>query len=169
MTYYLYSDYNDARFPEVVVRGAYQENKIYCMLKDDNIHSLIFLNRYPETYSYALTKGINSGRPLLYTRMGAIIGNILAKQNQPEKCIATDNTDVEHRFETLLDFIGAHGGEHTSDGFSMRAFTAQGGEGKEVILPEFYNTVLVNNASATRLSRHEHKFSEALESESVSD
>lgn len=137
VNYYLYSNYKNIQFPEVVVRGAYQENEIYCILEEDNIHGLLFLNRYPETYSYALTKGINSGRPLLYTRMGAVAER-LARENQPEKYIVTDNTDVEQSFSNLLDFIAAHAGEHSGEDFSMCIPTAQD---ERVIQPEFYNNL----------------------------
>jgi hypothetical protein len=52
--------------------GIYNEDDIYEKLKNKNIHGLMFMNNFPEAYSYALTKGINSQLPILYTNIGAI-------------------------------------------------------------------------------------------------
>lgn len=112
--YFLYSHYDGSRFPSVVVRGGYAESEVYTRLDQDGIHGLLFLNRYPETYSYALTKGINSGRPLLYTRMGAVAER-LVKENDASKYIATDNVDVVDKLKTLLNFIDTHAGQGNAD------------------------------------------------------
>lgn len=108
--YYVYSHYENALFPHVMVRGGYHENEIYEKLEQDGIHGLLFLNNYPETYSYALTKGINSGRPLLYTSIGAVAER-LAQFKQPDKYIATNNTDVHAKFRVLLSYIAVHAGQ----------------------------------------------------------
>lgn len=139
VAYYVYSDYNTERFPEIFARGAYQENDIYCKLKDDSIHGLLFLNRCPETYSYALTKGINSGRPILYSRMGAIADR-LALQDRPEMYIATNNTNVEEKFVELLDFIVVHAGTKAGSQEQLKCLNdAADKVGGEIMLPEFYS------------------------------
>ena len=107
--FFIYSKYDNKGEPNVFVRGEYMENDIYRKLKHDQIHGLLFLNNYPETYCYALTKGINSGLPFLYTNMGAI-PNRVAVENNTAKYIATDNTDVTQKFEALLTFIRKHAG-----------------------------------------------------------
>jgi glycosyltransferase involved in cell wall biosynthesis len=69
----LSSDAAAAALPaNVEIKGAYCESDIYARLGRDGVHGLLFLNRFPETYSYALTKGLNAGLPLLYSDMGAV-------------------------------------------------------------------------------------------------
>lgn len=107
--FFVYSKYDNKGEPNVFVRGEYMENDIYRKLKQDKVHGLLFLNNYPETYSYALTKGINSGLPILYTNMGAIADRVAA-ENNTAKYIATNNTDVTQKFDFLLAFIRKHAG-----------------------------------------------------------
>lgn len=104
--FYFYANYDNSKFPAVVVRGGYAEDDIYEHLKVDKIHGLLFLNRYPETYSYALTKGLNSNLPILYTKMGAIAERVENKNDK--KFIPTDNSDVRSDFFRLLDYIESH-------------------------------------------------------------
>jgi hypothetical protein len=73
--YYLFGNvYNKERLESKFIHyeGIYNEDDIYEKLKNKNIHGLMFMNNYPEAYSYALTKGINSQLPILYTNIGAI-------------------------------------------------------------------------------------------------
>ena len=60
-------------YKNVTFHGPYKENEIFSLLKQKNIHGLVFLNKWGETYSYSLTKGINSGLPILYSNLGAYI------------------------------------------------------------------------------------------------
>jgi len=138
--FFLYSHYDGSRFPGVFARGGYTENDIYTRLDQDGIHGLLFLNRYPETHSYALTKGINSGRPLLYTRMGAVAER-LAQENDAQKFIATDNTDVAEKFQVLLDFIQAHGGQGGVDARFWSSLT----DSSLVVLPQFYQELFLSH------------------------
>jgi hypothetical protein len=56
----------------VFIHGRYNEDNIYQLLIKNNIHGLLFLSNTPESYCYALTKGINSRLPILYIDIGAI-------------------------------------------------------------------------------------------------
>ena len=50
---------------------AYTENGFAECLADNNIHGLTLLNKWGETYCYALTKFLNSGLPIIYNNFGA--------------------------------------------------------------------------------------------------
>jgi hypothetical protein len=61
----------------------------------------MFLNSLPETYCYALTKGINMRLPILYTNMGAI-GERLEKLNYPNRFHIYNNINS---FNNFIDYI----------------------------------------------------------------
>jgi hypothetical protein len=140
--FFLNSQYDNARYPDVFVRGGYDENDVYGKLDNDGIHGLLFLNRFPETYSYALTKGINSGRPLLYTNMGAVTER-LVKENDT-KYIATDNADVLERFGLLLDYIEMHEGQMRRNNSAVLLKLSE----LPVVVPTFYNHLFLNSLMA---------------------
>lgn len=111
VNFHIYAPYTNADHLENVFEGAkYTEAEVYKRLVDDNIHGLLFINNYPETYSYALTKGINSGLPILYTRIGAAAER-LGEELDGEKYFATDNKDVAKKLNDMLDFIVKHAGK----------------------------------------------------------
>lgn len=69
--YHFFSPINFKR-NNIIMHGRYNENEIYSLLIKNKIHGLLFFNSLPETYSFALTKGINSSLPIYYTPIGAI-------------------------------------------------------------------------------------------------
>lgn len=90
--------------------GGYEEDNIYDKIQ--HIHGMLFLNQFPEMYSYALTKGINSGLPLLYTDFGAIKERLEVK-NDP-RYFPTDPANpiqFQQDLESFISFIGEHQGE----------------------------------------------------------
>ena len=66
------ADKNKFNKKNVFLHGKYKEDEIYSLLIKNNIHGLLFLSNTPESYCYALTKGINSKLPILYRDIGAI-------------------------------------------------------------------------------------------------
>lgn len=62
---------NNIKGKNTVFHGQYKEEEIFDLLRENKIHGLVFLNELPETYSYALTKAIISGLPILYSDIGA--------------------------------------------------------------------------------------------------
>lgn len=80
--------------------GVYKEDEIYEKVNQKNIHGLMFLNSLPETYCYALTKGINMRLPILYTNMGAI-GERLGELNSNRFHIYNDINS----FYNFIDYI----------------------------------------------------------------
>jgi len=75
-----------------------------------NFHGLLHLNKWGETYSYALTKSINSGLPILYNNIGAFKTRIPEDVEHYIKVIDCEkdyfNTELLfNRFENFLDYI----------------------------------------------------------------
>lgn len=72
--YYFFGNVNKNNLTHNYIHheGIYNEDDIYIKLNNKNIHGLMFMNNCPETYCYALTKGINSRLPILYTNIGAV-------------------------------------------------------------------------------------------------
>lgn len=111
VTFYIYSEYAITVETNVVVRGPYKESEIFRSLVDDQIHGLIFLNKHPETYSYALTKGLYSGLPMMYSDIGAIGERISAMKTDPyyanmeENYVSTNNVDLAEKFLALINVI----------------------------------------------------------------
>jgi hypothetical protein len=75
-----------------------------------NFHCLLHLNKYGETYSYALTKSIYSGLPILYNNIGSFKYRIPIDTPHYKK--VTDNENdynnnelLFNTFETMLDYI----------------------------------------------------------------
>jgi hypothetical protein len=74
-----------------------------------NFHCLLHLNKYGETYSYALTKSINSGLPILYNNIGSyperIPTNTHYIQVYHSEYEMNDDTILYSQFEKMLDYI----------------------------------------------------------------
>jgi len=114
----VYSNLLQSRWPHVSIKGTYNEDDIFDRLDGDGVHALLFLNNFPETYSYALTKGINSGRPILYTDIGAVGERMRAAAD--DKYVATDNVDLRADFNKLLVAVDAHAGKTDRPHLSTR-------------------------------------------------
>jgi hypothetical protein len=81
--------------------GVYQEDEFYEYVKKYNIHFLLLLNKWGETYCYSLTKYINSGLPILYNNIGACKYRIPPNVEHYKKVI-----DVEVEFNNINNLIG---------------------------------------------------------------
>jgi hypothetical protein len=88
----------------------YNENNFNDLIEKYNIHGLLSLNKWGETYSYALTKYLNSGLPIFYNNFGSFKERI--HSNSGYHVIAFDNeneyinrTKLFHRFEDFLNKI----------------------------------------------------------------
>ena len=75
-----------------------------------NIHGLLYLNKWGETWCDSLTKGLVSGLPILYNNLGSCMHRIPA--DEPKYIInAQDETDVtdmkllENSFDSFLCYI----------------------------------------------------------------
>lgn len=93
---------------------AYEESNWYDEMRKHNFHCLLHLNKYGETYSYALSKSINSGLPILYNSIGAFKERIPnTKEEDKRHYIKVTKHESEYddykllfeKFEEMLDYI----------------------------------------------------------------
>ena len=62
-------DYNENN--KIILHNKYNDNEIIELLYKNNIHGIMHLSLFEETYCYALTNSINSGLPILHNNNGA--------------------------------------------------------------------------------------------------
>jgi hypothetical protein len=95
----------------VVIHPEYTENELYKIFQENNIHLLTYLNKWGETYCYSLTKGINSGLPILYNNIGALKERLNPLNDfyfpveirAPNKTVQFD--DIQSQLVAALKFI----------------------------------------------------------------
>ena len=61
------NEYNN----KIILHNKYNDNDIIDLLYKNNIHGIMHLSLFEETYCYALTNSINSGLPILHNNYGA--------------------------------------------------------------------------------------------------
>jgi hypothetical protein len=59
------------KFKINIIICTHTEDNWVEVINQNNLHGLLFLNKWGETYSYALTKGLQSGLPILYNNIGS--------------------------------------------------------------------------------------------------
>jgi hypothetical protein len=160
VSFFFYADYNNSSgFSRVIVRGPHHDHDIYRNLEEDQIHGLLFLSNHSESYGYALTKGINSGLPFLYTRKGPV-GERMAEEDGGQYYIATDETDLEEQFLQLLDVIEGHAGQGKPIQRSLQLLEMR----NIAVIPRFYDALFFESASSImqrvrqNYDRHAAKF-----------
>ena len=101
--YYFYNNYTISdkikHKKNINLCGEYDENDIYEKIERDNIHLLLFLNNYPETYSYAFTKGLNTNLYMLCSEKGAFV------ERSNDKCILSNNNDLFKNYDKILNLV----------------------------------------------------------------
>jgi glycosyltransferase involved in cell wall biosynthesis len=109
-----YKDYTIKFHVAGVNMPAYKESEYFSLLQEKNIHGLFFLNKWGETYSYALTKFLLSGLPILYNNFGSARSRMSEsnplhfKVYEKEADYLTNVHYVVERFYAMLDFIIAN-------------------------------------------------------------
>jgi hypothetical protein len=94
----------------------YNEDNFNDIIKKYNIHCLLCLNKWGETYCYALTKYLNSGLPILYNNIGAFQDRIpkkekykilLESESEYEDFITNPENQIiaYNKFISFLDYI----------------------------------------------------------------
>jgi len=101
--------YNKFNKHNTIILEPYNENELYDILKKYNVHLLLYLNKWGETYSYCLSKGLNTNLPILYTNIGSFKERI---QERPQyfKVDVNDNKlpqiiNILPEFYNALNFI----------------------------------------------------------------
>jgi hypothetical protein len=94
----------------------YEEREFFHFIKHFNIHGLLHLNKYGETYDYSLTKSLNSGLPIVYNNIGAYKTRIPQKEHY-FKAIDHENdyynSDIlSDAFGKFLDYIIENNGKY---------------------------------------------------------
>jgi hypothetical protein len=82
-----------------------------------NIHGLLHLNKWGETYGYALTKSLLSGLPILYNNIGSFKERIPKNE---EKYVINGETETDYsnmelltkHFMTFIDYIITNNGSN---------------------------------------------------------
>lgn len=91
------------------VHFKYSENELYDLIEKHNIHGILVLNKYGETYCYALTKYINSGLPIFYNNIGSFKERIPKKDHyivcQNSESVSLNKQFIINRFVHFLDYI----------------------------------------------------------------
>jgi hypothetical protein len=119
--FHIYNNHFEGDQPNVVVHPeGYQEDDIFEKLEKDQIHGLLMLNKFPETYCYALTKAIQSRLPIFYTDIGAIRERLLIYQGNPRffPTLATTTKQLHRDFLHFADFILLHQGTNAENKIS---------------------------------------------------
>jgi len=104
--------------------GIYQEDEFYEYVKKYNIHFLLLLNKWGETYCYSLTKYINSGLPILYNNIGACKYRIPPNVEHYKKVIDNEdeysniNNMIGERMKDMLDYIIKENGKYNKENTS---------------------------------------------------
>ena len=93
---------------------VYNESNWYDEMIKHNFHGLLHLNKYGETYSYALSKSISSGLPILYNNIG-VFKERIPNTNEEDIChyVKVIEQESEYnnkdllfaKFEEMLDYI----------------------------------------------------------------
>lgn len=107
----------------------YKEDEIYPLISE--CHGMLFLNHFPEMYSYALTKGINSGLPILYSDMGAVKERL--ERFKDPRYFPTDPSDTPGLLAQMENFI-RYILEHQGTGNEIKTEFP-------VNIPDFYKNV----------------------------
>jgi len=104
--------------------GVYQEDEFYEYVKKYNIHFLLLLNKWGETYCYSLTKYINSGLPILYNNIGACKYRIPPNVEHYKKVIDREveykkiNNMIGKKMQEMLDYVIRENGKYNKENTS---------------------------------------------------
>lgn len=110
---------------------VYKDNEYDMMISKYNIHGLLLLNKFGETWSYLLTKSLLTGLPLLYNNIGSHKYRIEPDEHR----FSVGNQDGQidlcklwEKYEDMLTYIVSEG--------KQGKMVWQ--EGNEMAVPEFY-------------------------------
>jgi hypothetical protein len=106
-------------------KDKYSETNWHDFIIKSNFHCLLHLNKFGETYSYTLSKSLNSGLPILYNNIGAYKERIHSKCGNHSKSghyikVIDHENDYYNtnllfqKFETMLNYIIQNNGNFNS-------------------------------------------------------
>jgi hypothetical protein len=115
-----YKAYNEKIINYYIVNvtiGQYKESEFFTVLGNYNIHGILLLNKWGETWSYLLTKVLISGLPILYNNIGSYRYRIKDGENKfkvGEKDGDIDLTSLWLHYENMLNYILKKGSKEMS-------------------------------------------------------
>jgi hypothetical protein len=122
-----------ANYPNTHIHPRYKNEQIISLLYENNIHSILFLNKWGETYCYSLTHALQSSIPLLYSNIGAFTERIpklehyfLVNPDPTTKCCSLDS--ILDSFFKMLEYIIEKNGLFTFNP-----------DNNIIKIPDFYN------------------------------
>jgi len=130
--YQIFKNYKINFFIKKVNIPSYKPDNFFEYIKTYNIHCLTLLNKWGETYCYALTLFINSGLPIIYNNFGAVKERIY--ENDHYFKVYDNETEYNNddilfeQFEKLLEYIIYNNGLYNDSG-----------EKKDIIYNNFYD------------------------------
>lgn len=116
--YHIFNKYNQLK--NVIIQKPYNEDELYDILHKYNIHLLLYLNKWGETYCYSLSKGLNTGLPIIYSNIGAFTERIPDTpyyfKIEPDLLSNIINIDtVYSKFPSILNYIINNTGSKCTD------------------------------------------------------
>lgn len=81
--------------------NSYEDKNIIDILHNNNMHGILHLSLFEESYCYALTNSINSGIPILYMDRG-VFSERLCDQH---KYFSTNLENLDNNFEIFLNYL----------------------------------------------------------------
>ena len=92
----------------------YKETEFYDYIRKYNINGFLLLNKWGETYSYLLTKSINSGLPLLYNNTGSFKERIPPNNDRYFKVFdefeEINYSKLDNQFLKFIEYINTNNG-----------------------------------------------------------
>lgn len=103
-------DVNILRVGIEIERYEEELESFLTLIKNHNIHGLLYLNKWGETWCYGLTKGLFSGLPIFYNDIGSFKERIPKDQdkyviNNSDEAQYYDYCMLETNFERFVSFI----------------------------------------------------------------
>jgi len=85
----------------ITIHNYYSDDEIIEILHKNNIHGILHLSIFEESYCYALTNSINSGIPIFYINYGAINERLILKN----KYFSSSLEDIEENYKLFLNYL----------------------------------------------------------------
>ena len=89
----------------IIYHNSYNDNDVIDTLHKEQIHGILHLSEFEESYCYALTNSINSGIPIFYFNHGAIQERLTDAHISSNKYFPTEKENINNNIYKFLDFI----------------------------------------------------------------
>lgn len=103
--YHIFGSYNNIKEYQnnnnIIFHNKYSDENIIDLLHINNIHGIVHLSLFEESYCYALTNSINSGIPIFYIDRGSLKERL----HFNNKYFPTNLENLYNNFSIFLDYI----------------------------------------------------------------